>query len=167
MSLTLLDSFVVFCPMLLMSSELSALILVRYQLVHVLFIVLLYYAPVPSISVWISDDGTSLITGEKYSLTCNISLAENLNATITYRWIKNNGTQMYYVVGTNSKILSFSSLQLSDAGKYFCEVIINSHLLRSAINETSKHFEVHVPGKLTPFNLLYNHCICTQSLSLL
>ena len=54
--------------------------------------------------------------------------------------------QTYYV-GTNSNILSFSSLRLSDAGKYSCEVTITSHLLHNAINKTSKQFEVHIPGK--------------------
>ncbi len=97
-------------------SKLSKIIILWYP-----FTVLLSFVLVPSISVWIGDYGTPPITGKKYSLMCNISGAENLDPIITYRWTKNNGTQAYYVVGKNSNILSFSSLRLSDAGKYFCE----------------------------------------------
>ena len=103
----------------------------------------------PPVSVRIFDGGTIPAAGQKYSLNCNVSGTENLDPTrsITYRWVKINDTQTH-IVGTNSSILSFSFLRLSDAGNYTCEVTVNSHLLRNAINKTSKQFEVHIPGKL-------------------
>ena len=105
-------------------------------------------------SARIINNGTAPATGQKYSLTCNISRAENLDPTVTYRWIKNNGTQTHYVVGTNSpmSILSFRSLRLSDAGKYICEVTVNSHLFHNPMNASSEQLEVHISGK--PINFL-------------
>jgi hypothetical protein len=152
----------------LISFKLSALTSVSFIDLNSSYLALVkfrYCAPlVPSISVWIHSDGAPPIAGQKYSLTCNISGAENLDPIITYKWLKNNGTQTYYVVGKNSNILSFSSLRLSDAGNYFCEVIVNSRLLHNAINETSKKFEVHVSGKLHTFQFIaYNHSMCTHA----
>ena len=103
-------------------------------------------------SARIINNGTTPATGQKYSLTCNVSGAENLDPTVTHRWIKNNGTQTRYVVGTNSSILSFRSLRLSDAGKYICEVTVNSHLLHNPMNASSEQLEIHIPGK--PINFL-------------
>ena len=98
------------------------------------------FALVPSISVRIGDDGRPPIAGKKYSLACNVSGVDNLDPTVTYGWIKNNGTQTHYAVGIKSNVLSFSSLRISDAGNYTCKVTVNSHLLHNAINETSKLF---------------------------
>ena len=59
-----------------------------------------------------------------YSLTCNLTVtgAENLNSSITYQWTKNNGTQT--LVGAD-RVLSFSSLRLSDAGQYTCQATVS------------------------------------------
>ena len=52
-----------------------------------------------------------------YSLTCNVAIDASLNS-ITYLWTKNNGTQTQ--IGTD-RVLSFSPLRLSDAGRYTCQ----------------------------------------------
>ena len=118
------------------------------------------------------SDGATPTVGQKHSLICHVSEAENLDPVITYRWTKHNDTQTYYVVGTNSNILSFSSLRLSDAGSYTCEVTVNSRLLHDAINETSKQLELYIPGKCDPISSDYSlhtfikYAYYTQFLSL-
>ena len=84
----------------------------------------------PPVSVQIGNNIVSTPTaGENYLLTCTESGAENLNPTITYRWIKNNST----LVGTNSNTLFFTPLRLTDAATYVCEVIISSNYLSGDI----------------------------------
>ena len=58
-----------------------------------------------------------------YSFTCNVSVDGSLNSSITYQWTKNNGTQTQ--VGTD-RVLSFSPLRLSDAGRYTCQATVSS-----------------------------------------
>ena len=72
-----------------------------------------------------------------FTLNCSVFGYENLaNPTISYQWIKNNGTQTQ--VWGNSNALIFSSLKLSDAGEYTCKVDIQSSYLSNGIsfNET-------------------------------
>ena len=56
-----------------------------------------------------------------YSLTCNVAVDASLNS-ITYQWTKNNGTQTQ--IGTD-RVLSFSPLRLSNAGRYTCQATVN------------------------------------------
>ena len=58
-----------------------------------------------------------------YSLTCGVTVtgADAGNPSITYQWTKNNGTQTQ--VGTD-RVLSFSPLRLSDAGRYTCQATV-------------------------------------------
>ena len=55
---------------------------------------------------------------------CSISGAENLNATLAYEW--RNRDQL---LNSNSSSLHFSSLKLSNAGRYICQVSITSSYL--------------------------------------
>ena len=71
-----------------------------------------------------------------YSLTCGVNGAENLNSSITYQWTKNNGTQTQIQVGTDPSFLLFSSLRLSDAGRYTCQVTVSSPYLNNDITMT-------------------------------
>ena len=75
-----------------------------------------------SVFVQIIASGTPILGQNDYILTCDLFVtgAENLNPSITYQWIKNNGTQTIQM-GTD-RILSFSSFRFSDAGRYTCEV---------------------------------------------
>ena len=56
-----------------------------------------------------------------YSLTCGATVTGAGNPSITYQWTKNNGTQTQ--IGTD-KVLSFSPLRLSDAGRYTCQAAV-------------------------------------------
>ena len=60
-----------------------------------------------------------------YSLICGVTVtgADTGNPSITYQWTKNNGTQTQ--VGAD-RVLSFSPLRLSDAGRYTCQATVSS-----------------------------------------
>ena len=80
-------------------------------------------SPAPSVSVQISGGETTPMLREDHQLTCSVSGAENLNPTIIYVWTKNSGSGLTQI-GTNSNILSFTPLWLSDAASYVCTVTI-------------------------------------------
>ena len=91
--------------------------------------------PAPALSVQITTSGTPML-GQSNSLTCSVSGAENLNPSITYQWTKNNGTQTQIQnqgPGADPKVLSFSPLRLSDAGRYNCQATISSPYLNNNI----------------------------------
>ena len=74
-----------------------------------------------------------LIVGQTgNTLTCDVSGADNLNSTITYQWIRDNGSTQISV-GTNSN--TFSPLRLSDAGDYTCN--ISSILLDNSVSASN------------------------------
>lgn len=59
---------------------------------------------------------------------CSVSgVGSSHQATISYQWMKNNGTALTQV-GDSSDTLSFSSLRLSDAGQYTCQVTVGSQM---------------------------------------
>ena len=99
-------------------------------------------SPEPVITAMISG-GTPTV-GESYSLTCTVTGADRLNATITYQWLKDNTV----VSGETQSTLSFSSLSLSDAGQYRCDVTVSSTLLRDSITAQSNVHELQFPSTL-------------------
>ena len=99
-------------------------------------------SPEPVISAMASG-GTPTV-GESYSLTCTVTGADQLNATITYKWFKNNTM----VSGETQSTLSFSSLSLSDAGQYRCDVTVNSTLLSQSIIKMSNTQDLTLQSKL-------------------
>ena len=62
-----------------------------------------------------------------YSLTCVVHVTATgtvyPSITYSYQWTKDNGNQTIQV-GTD-KVLSFSPLRLSDAGRYTCQATVN------------------------------------------
>ena len=72
------------------------------------------------VNVEITANGTKVLGESGYYLTCDVTVtgADAGNPSITYQWTKNNGTQTQ--VGTN-RVLNFSPLRLSDAGRYTCQ----------------------------------------------
>ena len=58
-----------------------------------------------------------------YSPTCGVTVTGTENPSITYQWTKDNGTQTIQF-GTN-RVLSFSPLRLSDAGRYTCQATLS------------------------------------------
>ena len=66
---------------------------------------------------------------------------------IEYLWLHYNGSDTK-LININSSILHFSSLKLSDAGEYMCQVSISSTLLGSELTFLSvPPLTVHVLGK--------------------
>ena len=84
-------------------------------------------------SIQITESTSGIIGGQHLSLTCRIFGAENLNPSVTYRWNKNSNDGQIQV-GTNSKILLFTPIRLSDAANYSCTVSIASAYLTNSIN---------------------------------
>ena len=70
-------------------------------------------------SAGITTSGDMVLGQNGYSLTCDVTIIGTINASISYQWTKNNGTQTIQV-GTD-QVLSFSPLKLSDAGQYTCQ----------------------------------------------
>ena len=131
---------------------------------------LLYYfciiIAVPTFSVNITSKGSIITGGQAFSLKCTISGVEALNPILTYQWTKSNSTGRMQV-GSNTSTLSFSSLRLSDAGQYSCQVTVNSRYLHDALNVTSALFDVHLQGKINDRFLITHLKKLMQFLSLL
>ena len=98
------------------------------------------FLPAPPITVVVTSNlNTPVMVGQiGYTLTCDLSGADNLNSTITYQWTRNDGTTRTQV-GTNSNVLSFSSVRLSNAGEYTCTTTIVSALINSDITVSAAH----------------------------
>ena len=82
---------------------------------------------------------TPLMVGQTgYTLTCDVSGAERLNPTIAYQWTRNDGSTQTQI-GTNSNVLFFSTIRLSDAsaGDYTCSVTVGSNLLNNGITASA------------------------------
>ena len=74
--------------------------------------------------------------GQYHYVTCNIfGVEHNDLITLTYTWIKENGTA-HIIVGTNSKTLNFSPVKMSDAAQYICNVVIRVNQQSKVINTT-------------------------------
>ena len=98
-------------------------------------------SPEPVITAMISG-GTPTV-GDSYSLNCTVTGADRLNATITYQWFKNNTV----VSGKTQSTLSFSSLSLSDAGQYRCDVTVSSTLLSQPVMNMSNTHDLTLQSK--------------------
>ena len=83
-----------------------------------------------------------------FTLTCEISGADNLSPIIDYQWTIYNGTQTPIRVGANHRVLSFSQpLNLCDAGQYTCQITITSNLLNNDIRSTSHSYNITFQGE--------------------
>ena len=72
----------------------------------------------------IGDDTDVVSAGQSYTLTCTFigSLTNAVNVGITYQWKKDGAVMPSKTEST----LTFSSIKLSDAGRYTCEVTVDS-----------------------------------------
>jgi hypothetical protein len=105
-----------------------------------------FSAPTVSIQINESTDG---IAGENLELTCEVFGVENLNPTITYRWTKKDTSGDQMKAGTDSSILSFTTIRLSDAANYSCTAEITSNYLTGSITAVAYHsYSVTVQSKL-------------------
>ena len=80
-----------------------------------------------SINVEITPSGAKVLGQSGYSLTCGVTVAgaDAGNPSIAYQWTKDNGMRTQTQVGTD-RVLSFSPLRLSDAGRYTCQATVTS-----------------------------------------
>ena len=113
----------------------------------------LHYFTVPTVSTNITDDGAPPTPGETYNLTCNVYGAEKLNPVITYQWMKENDTEI--LVGTNSGILSFPLLSISNASNYTCMVTVESNYLEEDIHISTDLFEVKFQGIIIITSIIF------------
>ena len=67
-------------------------------------------------SFTIDDNGAAAIPGQNYSLLCSISDGD----VREYRWWKDDAV----LNDKTTRVLSFSPLSLSDAGRYTCEITV-------------------------------------------
>ena len=126
----------------------------------------LSFFPAPAISVQITTSGTPMLGQSGYSLTCGITGAENLNPSITYQWTKNNGTETQIQVGADPKVLSFSPLRLSDAGRYTCQATVSSPYLNDNITMMRNHdfmIQSEFSSKLCLRIILFLHVYSSSS----
>ena len=107
-------------------------------------------SPEPIITAMVSG-GTPTV-GESYSLTCTVTGADRLNTTITYQWFKDNTM----VSGETQSTLSFSSLSLSDAGQYRCDVTVSSTLLSQSIINMSNTQDLTLQSKYNSSLMICN-----------
>ena len=94
---------------------------------------MVFFLPAPEVTVDITTSGPPTLGQTGYTLTCGVTGAENLSPIITYQWNKINGQVQ---VGTD-RVLSFSPLRLSDAGRYICQATVSSPYLNNDIIMTN------------------------------
>ena len=75
-----------------------------------------------SVSIQVSDSGVSPELGQNYTLTCNVSVD-----VTSYNWTKDGEV----LEGEVKETLFFPSLNLSSAGLYTCEAMVNSTTYRA------------------------------------
>lgn len=96
----------------------------------------------PTIIVTVSGGATPTV-GQSYTLTCNISGA---GIDVTYQWRKDDAD----ITDEMQLTLSYSSLRLSNAGQYTCEVTITSSILvGGTISSTSNTLDVSLSSEST------------------
>ena len=116
---------------------------------HTSDIVIKVIFSVPNITVEVTTNKTPVLGQDGYSLTCEVTGAENLNPSITYQWTKIEDTdhEIQFDIGNNSNILFFDSLSYLDAGVYICQVDVNSDFLNENISFNSSLSISIYPGK--------------------
>ena len=76
------------------------------------------------IAVRITGSVATPALGQSYSLTCEVAGASGPRPVGAYQWRRNDT-----VLSETGPTLSFSSLRLSDAGQYTCQVTVDGMML--------------------------------------
>ncbi len=94
----------------------------------------------------ITPSGTPMI-GQSFSLLCTVTETDSLQLTISYYWFRGQ-----LPLTTNSGLLTFDELFLSDAGLYRCEVTVSSDGHQITVNSS---YDIDFKSKqLIPFDHL-------------
>ena len=103
----------------------------------------------PHINVSISYVMGNWSIAEYLNLTCIASEHENLHdLNVNYQWTSTREDQELLVITENSQnSISIPLLNLSNAGRYTCHVIIETSLLNSAIT-ASDYYDLFLNGKV-------------------
>ena len=84
----------------------------------------------------------SAVVGMSYTLTCTVSGADNLEATISLEFTgPNSGSQ-----GTGTSLQLPLTLDLNDAGEYTCSATVSSDLLFNDLMPTDTE-NVNIPSE--------------------
>ena len=96
----------------------------------------------PDVVGKVTASGPPVLGQGGYTLICDVQVANRLHPYITtYQWTKNNSSVTELEVGTGieSNSLSFSSLRLSDAGRYTCQATVHSFRTNDDITVMASH----------------------------
>ena len=95
------------------------------------------------VSVQITAVGAMELGQSGYSLTCDVTVTGAENPSITYQWAKNDGTDTQIHAGTD-RVLSFSPLSLSDAGRYTCLATVSPcSITKMGTHDVTLQSELH------------------------
>ena len=98
-------------------------------------------SPVPDVTVLITPSGSAVV-GMSYNLTCTISGADSLEATVSLEFTgPNSGSQ-----GTGTSLQLPLTLDLNDAGEYTCSASVSSDLLSNDLTPTDTE-NVNIPSE--------------------
>ena len=111
-------------------------------------------------TVLITPSGPAVV-GMSYALTCTVSGADNLEATISIGF---TGPSTASGTGTSLQ-LPLGSLTLNDAGEYTCTATVSSGLLTNNIVRTDTE-EVNIPSESLSM-MVANDCSLENSLLVL
>ena len=103
---------------------------------------LFYILFFPDVVGEVTASGPPVLGQGGYTLICDVQVANRLHPYITtYQWTKNNSSVTELEVGTGieSNSLSFSSLRLSDAGRYTCQATVHSFRTNDDITVMASH----------------------------
>ena len=92
-----------------------------------LFFFFFFLNPASGITVQIRNNGAAPILEQSYFLNCEVTGTRD--SISTYQWQKDDT-----VLSETGPILSFSSLRLSDAGQYTCQVTVNGTVFNHSQN---------------------------------
>ena len=92
----------------------------------------------------IETSGFPMLGHNNYTLTCKAFVSNHLCPFVSYQWTKENGT----VAQPENRILTFSPLKLSDAGRYTCQVTVCSYRFNNDVTVMKSH-EVRVQSEFT------------------
>ncbi len=84
-----------------------------------------------------------LILANEFSLFCSVLTAESLQPSLSYRWLKNDEQLM-----SQSSVLSFDSVGLSDIAEYKCEVTLSSSLQANDVTIISEGYQLVFNSKI-------------------
>ena len=91
----------------------------------------------PTINVTITPSSKQIPNvGDVFNITCTALGLEGVDPKYAYRWIRDSGEPIFQ----NGSTISFSSLELSNAGKYTCEVtVLSDNFVGGNVTGMSSH----------------------------